>query len=81
MSIKSIVLAAIGALLLVLLVVSWGVFAGRITIFVESSLCWLVSAPADCRLKNVHLFVIWTVIGLAALVVFGLVVERFNGRR
>lgn len=80
MSIKTFFLAALGAMLLVLLVVLWGVFSGRITLLIQSGLCSLVGGPPDCRLRGAHLFVLWAVIGLVVLVTVGLLVDRFNGR-
>ena len=81
MSIKTILLMALGAALLVLLVIMWGGFAARITSLIETGVCSITSAPDDCRLRGAHLFLIWAVVGLVTLVAFGLIVERFIDKR
>jgi hypothetical protein len=78
---KTILISAIGALLLVAMVVLWGAFAGRITSLLEAGLCRVASDAADCQLRGSNIFVIWTVVALVLLIVFGLIIERFNRPR
>ena len=80
MSTKTILTMALGATMLVLAVAMWGRITTEIASIVEYGLCWMSSASDECRLRGSHLFLVWAVVGIATLVIIGLIAERLSGK-
>lgn len=78
---KSSLLVALGAIMLVLLIALLGGVGERMASLIEAGICWIVAGSDNCRLRGAHLFLISTIGLLLALVSFGLIYDRFFGRR
>lgn len=71
----------LGALLLALAVLAWGFVTGAITSYAERAWCWSAGYSADCHFRGVWTFLIWCIIGIASLVIVGLLIERVGDQR
>jgi hypothetical protein len=74
----------LGALLLGLAVLAWGLATSAIVSYAERALCWNANGDAGCHLRGVWTFLLWSVVGIANLLIFGFLIERlgnYAGRR
>jgi hypothetical protein len=71
----------LGALLLGLAVLAWGLVTGGIVSYAERAWCWNASEPASCHFRGVWTFLLWSIVGIANLLILGLLVERLGSER
>lgn len=74
----------LGALLLGLAVVAWGLVTGAIVSYAEHAWCSNTSGDVVCHLRGVWTFLLWSVVGIVNLLIFGFLIERlgnYAGRR
>ncbi len=78
-TIKRVTLTASGAILFALAIFLWTYATGTMTSLVEHFWCSMVAAET-CRFRGYQHFLIWTVLGIANLLILGLLLEYARGR-
>lgn len=68
----------LGALLLGLAVLAWGFVTSAIVFYAERALCWNATGDAVCHLRGVWTFLLWSLVGIVNLLVFGFLIERLG---
>lgn len=71
----------LGAFLLGLIVLAWGLATSSMASYVERAWCWSVGYPADCHFRGVWTFLVWCIIGIVNILIVGFLLERIGEER
>lgn len=77
---KQVLMAAIGALLLIAIVLVWYGLTWSITTLVARAWCWRAVYADTCHFRGAWTFTVWCVAGLVNMLLIGFLVDRIRGR-
>ena len=71
----------LGALILGLVVLAWGLATNGIASYIERAWCRNVGSSADCHFRGVWTFLVWCIVGIINILIAGFLLERIGENR
>jgi hypothetical protein len=70
----------LGAIILVLVILLWGIATREMTLYIERAWCWTTAGRSECEIRGAWTFLLWCVTGIANILIIGWALDRIGAR-